>query len=294
MALFTSIGWIFSARTMDRLGKGLRTGARDAMLSAEATKDTKAEVFGFHRSMDTMGAVVGPALALIWLYFNPGQYKLLFLFAFLPGLVAIAFTLLLKERKMPSMGNKTVSLLEGFRYWKHTSPEYRKVAGGLLLFALVNSSDVLLFLKMKDVGHNDTTIIGVYIFYNLVYAMLAYPMGKLADKIGITKIFLRGLLFFAMTYAGFAFSESTIAFLLLFICYGMYAACTESVSKAWLTNIGAEGEAATAIGTYSGFQSIAALIASSLAGLIWYYFGPAATFLTSAVVSLLVIAWFRV
>jgi MFS family permease len=293
MALFTSIGWIFSARTIDRLGKGLRTGARDAMLSAEATRETKAEVFGFHRSMDTLGAVMGPALALIWLYYNPGEYKLLFLFAFLPGLVAIAFTLLLKEKRIPATGKKTVSLLEGFRYWRHTSPEYRKVAGGLLLFALFNSSDVLLFLKMKDSGHDDATIIGVYIFYNLVYALLAFPMGKLADKIGIRKIFLTGLLFFAVTYTGFAFSGSTTAFLLLFVCYGMYAACTEGVSKAWLTNMVSEKEAATAIGTYTGFQSIAALIASSLAGLIWYHFGPAAAFLSSAVVSLLVIAWFR-
>jgi hypothetical protein len=94
MALFSSIGWIFTARTIDRLGKGLRTGARDAMLSAEATIETKAEVFGFHRSMDTLGAVAGPALALTWLYFNPGEYKVLFLFAFLPGLVAIAFNVI--------------------------------------------------------------------------------------------------------------------------------------------------------------------------------------------------------
>jgi MFS family permease len=293
MALFTSIGWIFSARTIDRLGKGLRTGARDAMLSAEATKETKAEVFGFHRSMDTLGAVIGPALALTWLYYNPGEYKLLFLIAFLPGLVAIVFTLLLKEKKMQPKGGKTVSLLEGFRYWKQTSPEYRKVAAGLLLFALFNSSDVLLFLKMKDSGHDDSTIIGVYIFYNLVYALLAYPMGKLADKMGIRNIFLTGLLFFAVTYTGFAFSGSTFAFVLLFVCYGIYAACTEGVSKAWLTNIVSGTEAATAIGTYTGFQSIAALVASSLAGLIWYYFGPSAAFLTSALVSLIVFAWFR-
>lgn len=293
MALFTSIGWIFSARTIDRLGKGLRTGARDAMLSAEATKETKAEVFGFHRSMDTLGAVIGPALALIWLYFNPGEYKVLFLIAFFPGLAAIIFTLFLKEKKIPSVDRKTVSLLEGFRYWKRTTPEYRRVAGGLLLFALFNSSDVLLFLKMKESGHEDSTIIGVYIFYNLVYALLAYPMGRLADKMGVRNIFLIGLLFFAVTYTGFAFSGSTVAFILLFICYGMYAACTEGVSKAWLTNIVPGSEAATAIGTYTGFQSIAALIASSLAGLTWYYFGPAAAFLASALASLLVIAWLR-
>jgi MFS family permease len=294
MAIFTGIGWIFSARTIDRLGKGLRTGARDAILSAEATKETKAEVFGFHRSMDTLGAVIGPALALTWLYFKPGEYKVLFLFAFLPGLVAISITFLLKEKRVPVSGKKTISLLEGFRYWKETNPEYRKVAGGLLLFALFNSSDVLLFLKMKESGHSDTIIISVYIFYNLVYALLAYPMGRLADKMGVRNIFLLGLLFFTVTYIGFAFSESVLGFLVLFVCYGIYAACTEGVSKAWLTNIVSDSEVATAIGTYTGFQSIAALIASSLAGLIWFYFGPAATFLVSAMTTLLVITWFRV
>ncbi len=292
MALFTSIGWIFTARTIDRLGKGLRTGARDAMLSAEATKETKGEVFGFHRSMDTMGAVIGPAMALTWLYFRPGEYKLLFLLAFLPGMVAVIFTSLVKEKKIPPQGSKNVSLLEGFRYWKRTSSEYRKLAGGLLLFALFNSSDVLLFLKMKESGHADSTIISVYIFYNLVYALFAYPMGRLADKLGVRNIFICGLVFFAITYTGFAFSGSIWAFLALFISYGMYAACTEGVSKAWITNIIPHGEAATAIGTYTGFQSIAALIASSLAGLAWYYFGPAVAFMSSAIVSILVIAWF--
>jgi MFS family permease len=291
MALFTSIGWIFTARTLDRLGKGLRTGARDAMLSAEATRDTKGEVFGFHRSMDTLGAVIGPSLALAWLYFHPGDYKLLFLVAFLPGIVAVMFTFLVKEKKSAPQHRKNISLLEGFRYWKRTSGEYRKVAGGLLMFALFNSSDVLLFLKMKESGHADSTIISVYIFYNLVYAILAYPMGRLADKLGVRNVFITGLVFFAITYAGFAFSGNTWVFLALFICYGMYAACTEGISKAWITNIIPHEEAATAIGTYTGFQSIAALIASSLAGLIWYNFGPGAAFLSSSLVSILVILW---
>lgn len=292
MALLTSIGGVFTARTIDRLGKGLRTGARDAMLSAEAGPENKAGVFGFHRSMDTLGAVAGPALALAWLYYNPAEYRQLFLLAFFPGLVAVVLTLLIRGKKGVPSGRKTVSLLEGFRYWRTGGSQYRKLAGGLLLFALFNSSDLLLFLKMREAGHDDTTVIGAYIFYNLIYAVLAFPLGRLADQIGLRKIFITGLVFFAITYAGFAFANSVVSFFFLFICYGIYAACTEGVSKAWITNLVPSTEAATAIGTYTGFQSIAALFASSFAGLTWYYFGPAAAFIVSAVASLLVITWF--
>jgi MFS family permease len=315
MAVFTSMVWIFTARTIDRLGKGLRTGARDAILSAEASRETKATVFGFHRAMDTLGAVIGPSLALLWLYFNPGEYKLLFIVAFLPGLVAILLTMLIREKdkaggstetaggqgsegtgtgdQTTPKARKNVTLLEGFRYWKEAGPEYRKVAGAMLLFALFNSSDVLLFLKMKESGHADAAIIGVYIFYNLVYALLAYPVGRLADRLGLRKVFLAGLLFFSLTYAGFAIFNSLISFLLLFICYGLYAACTEGISKAWLTNIAEPQKTATAIGTYTGFQSIAALLASSFAGLIWYYAGAAAAFSLSAIAGLTVFMLLR-
>ena len=107
MAAFVYPLWIFLARTTDRLGKGIRTAARDAMLSDECTHENKGKVFGFHRSMDTLGAVIGPAIALLFLYFYPGQYKLLFLLAFLPGMVAVFATLFIKEKK-----NKAVSKTE--------------------------------------------------------------------------------------------------------------------------------------------------------------------------------------
>jgi MFS family permease len=200
-------------------------------------------------------------------------------------------TLFLNEKKVPPSGQKTVSLFEGFRYWKHTNPEYRKVAGGLLLFALFNSSDVLLFLKMKESGHADSTIIGVYIFYNLVYALLAYPMGRLADKMGIRNIFLLGLGFLLSLILALHFWSQSLASVVIHLLWNvccMYRGRFQGLA----TNIVSDREAATAIGTYTG-QSIAALIASSLAGLIWFYVGPAAAFLLSALVSLLVITWLR-
>ena len=159
----------------------------------------------------------------------------------------------------------------------------------MLLFALFNSSDIFLLLKMKENGLNDTEVLGIYIFYNLVYAIIAYPVGMLADKLGLKKIFLIGLAAFAAVYIGFAFNNNLVVFFLLFILYGFYAAATDGISKAWISNIVDKSETATAIGTYTGFQSICALIASSVCGLLWYNFGATVTFLITAVVTAIVI-----
>lgn len=242
LALFIYPWWIFLSRTIDRLGKGIRTGARDALLSDECTKENKARVFGFHRSLDTLGAVFGPAIALIFLYFYPDDYNTLFLIAFLPGLLAIVATFLIREKKKlvvaPINPKQTkVSFFAFASYWKKSSPQYKKLVTGLLIFALFNSSDVFLLLKMKESGLSDTDVIGVYIFYNLVFALLAYPIGILADRIGLKKIFITGLFVFAAVYIGFAFNNTMPVFFFLFFMYGLYAAATEGISKAWISNI---------------------------------------------------------
>lgn len=301
LAFFVYPWWIFLSRTIDRLGKGIRTGARDAMLSDESTKENKGRVFGFHRSMDTLGAVFGPVIALVYLYFNPDDYRTLFLIAFAPGLLAIIATVLIKEKKRPSTTKlkpdpeqrrrEATNFFSFIVYWKKSPPAYKKLLTGLLLFALFNSSDVFLLLKMKESGLQDSAVISTYIFYNLVYALLAYPLGILADKIGLKRTFIGGLVVFMAVYTGFALSTNIIAFVLLFLLYGLYAAATEGISKAWISNISDKTETATAIGTYSGFQSIAALIASSLCGLLWYNFGAMFTFLTTASVTLLAIIY---
>ncbi len=294
MAIFIYPLWIFFARTIDRIGKGLRTGARDAMLSDESTKENKAKVFGFHRGMDTLGAVVGPAIALVYLYFYPQNYKTLFFLAFIPGIIAILLTLFIKEKKMAvpvSPGKNGKKLFAFIHYWKSSPQEYRRLVSGLLLFAMFNSSDVFLLLKMKESGLTDIAVIGVYIFYNLMYAMMAYPVGILADKLGLKKIFIAGLFLFTIVYFGFAFNKSVFIFFMLFFLYGLYAAATEGISKAWIANIVAKNETATAIGTYTGFQSICALFASSLTGLLWLTFGGVVTFATSAFVTLVVILY---
>ncbi len=305
MAAFIFPLWIFLSRTIDRMGKGIRTGARDAMLSDESTEATKGRVFGFHRSMDTMGAVIGPAIALLYLYYNPADYTTLFLIAFIPGLLAVLSTFLIKEKNNGDLSKTESSqqsetrisprsinpLLTFARYWKTSPSTYKKLVTGLLVFALFNSSDIFLLLKAKQSGLSDTAVIGVYIFYNLVYALVAFPIGIIADKIGLKKILLSGLVVFAIVYTGFAINQSYFFYYFFFALYAVYAAATESISKAWITNLVDERETATAIGTYSGLQSIAALIASSLAGLLWYNFGAMVTFLITAGVAVGVVVY---
>jgi MFS family permease len=293
MAVFIFPIWIFFSRTIDRFGKGLRTGARDAMLSDEATPQTKGRVFGLHRAMDTLGAVIGPSVALIYLYVYPGNYKPLFYIAFIPGLLAIGFTFLIRDRtrSQEKINLKSISIFSFAQYWKESPPSYKKLVIGLLTFTCINSSDVFLLLKVKDAGLDDSSVIGVYIFYNMIYALAAYPIGRLSDKIGFKKTFIIGLFLFAIVYTGMAMANQLSLFFILFFLYGLYAAATESIAKAWISNISDKKDTATAIGTYTGFQSVCTMLASALAGWIWFSFGAEAAFLFSGITTLLIIVY---
>ncbi len=293
IALFITPVWVFFVRTIDRLGKGLRTGARDAILSDEATPQTKGRVFGFHRSMDTFGAVLGPLLTLLYLQWHPQDYKTLFFIAFAPGILAVLCSFLLKDKNVSQKPlEPKVSFFSFLGYWRKSPSLYRKLVTGLLIFTLFNSSDVFLLLKIKQAGLNDNNVVTVYIFYNLVYAIFSFPIGIAADKIGLKKIFITGLILFSLVYGGMAFANQSSHFYILFFLYGLYAAATESISKAWITNISSKDATATAIGTYSAFQSICTMLASSLAGFIWYQFGAGATFILSAIITMAVAAYF--
>jgi MFS family permease len=289
LAIFTYPVWVFFARTLDRLGKGIRTSARDAILSDETTKEHKGKVFGFHRSMDTVGAAIGPVFALIFLWFYPGQYKWMFIIAFFPGLIAISLTFFLKDKKNSPLHHVTTSPLNTpgffsyFRYWKKASPAFRKLTIGLLGFALFNSSDAFLLLALKNQGMSDTRMIGFYIFYNLVYAIFSYPVGAIADKIGLKTMLIVGLVVFSGVYFFFGFAASLVAFGILFFLYAIYAACTEGISKALISNLADKSDIATAIGFYTSFASIFTLLSSSLSGLLWFAIGPKAMFMISGI-----------
>ena len=179
-------------------------------------------------------------------------------------------------------------------YWKESPAAYRKLVGGLLVFTLFNSSDVFLLLKVKGSGLDDTSVIGVYIFYNLIYALFSFPIGIIADKIGLKATFVAGLLIFSFVYFGMTFNNDFYSFLILFFLYGIYAAATEGISKAWISNISKQEDTATAIGTFAGLQSICTMLASSLTGFIWFQFGASVAFMTTAAVTFLVAIYFLI
>ena len=292
MAIFIYPLWVFFARTIDRFGKGIRIGARDAILSDEATKETKGKVFGFHRSMDTVGAVIGPSFALLYLYYFPHQYRTLFFIAFIPGLFAVLTSLLLKDKRTNNIKPKVSTHFFSFlNYWKESPTGYKKLVIGLLAFTLFNSSDIFLLLKAKQSGLDDTMVIGVYIFYNLIYALFTFPIGIIADKVGLKTVFVTGLLLFSVVYFGMSANTNMYLFFGLFFLYGIYAAATEGISTAWISNITHKKDTATAIGTFSGLQSICTMIASSLAGVIWFKFGAATTFLISAIATIFIVLY---
>ena len=294
MAIFTFPLWIFAARTIDRLGKGLRTAARDAMLSQNATLQTKARVFAFHRGMDTLGAVTGPLIALLFLQYFPGQYGFLFYLALIPGLIAVSFIFLLKEKKNPVSTLTKGNFFSFFKYWKISSPQYKKLIIGLLLFALFNSSDIFLLLKTKEITGSDSLTILVYVFYNLVYAVASYPLGALADKIGLKTVFCFGLILFALVYLLFAFSNSTLLVFTGFFIYGIYAASTEGIAKAWITNLSPQNNTGTALGFYTSCQSICSLLASAFAGFLWMMFNSTATFTITAIAAISVFFYMQI
>jgi len=288
LAFFTSVPAVFSARLLDRIGKGARSAPRDAILSAEAPPEKKATVFGFHRSFDTVGATLGPLAALLYLYLRPGDYKGVILLAAIPGLIAVLFTFLTKEKTIQQPLKKNAGFFSYLNYWKTASASYKKTVVHLFLFAIINSSDVFLLLLLKEKNYSDVQMISFYIFYNLIYAMAAFPVGKLADKTGMKRILISGMLLFAFVYIAINYTNNFYAIGFIFLLYGIYAACFESTSKAIIASQCEENQTATAIGFYSGFASIGALIASLWTGMVWYNFSPASALTLSGIAAVLV------
>lgn len=293
MGLFANLPVVFFARVSERFGKGIRTGARDALLADESQDLHRGKVFGFHRSMDTLGAAIGPVIALVYLAYHPGDYKTLFLLAFLPGIVAVLFTCIIREVKIQRTEARIrPGFFDFIRYWKIASPEYKKISLGFFLFALFNSSDAFLFLIAKEQGISDQNLILAYVLYNFIYAVLAVPAGSLADRFGMKPLIVFGLILFVLCYAGFAVLSSAPFLYLLFVAYGIYGACHEGISKAWLAKNCAETDRGTAMGFYRSFVHLFLLPASLLTGWIWVNWGSAQAMLFSALGGLLAITYF--
>lgn len=282
--IFQSVPIVLTSRVSDRVGKGIRTAPRDALL-ASYSNGISGAVFGFHRAMDTLGAAIGPVLALMLLHFFPDNFQLIFLIAFVPSVVAVLLTLLVKDKQNAVKVKSKKNYLE---FWKSAPKEYKKILMLVTIFSFVNSSDVFLILKSKDISNSSTLAILGYVFYNLIYAASSYPLGGLSDKLGKQKVFSFGLIIFSAVYFGFAFLDNINLVWILFAFYGIYAASTEGVSKAWVSDLITNEQRGSAIGLLTMLSSFAIMMGSFTTGVLWDQFGSSVPFLISAIISLVI------
>lgn len=289
IGLFHHGAIILTGRSLDRIGKGIRGGARDALLAEATTPENRAEVFGFHRSMDTAGAVLGPLLALVWLHFHPQQYRTLFLITLIPGILTIGSTFLLKEKnKTPAdQSAKPFSLRTHFSYWKESPRAYKHLLIPLLIFGLAGSSDMFLLLRAKEAGCSEHQVLMLYLLFNLSFTLLAFPLGKVADRIGRLPVLLTGIGVYTLTYFIFAIGHTLPLMLAGFVLYGLYYAAAQGVAKVLLIERAHTDRKSSAVGLYDGLNSFTLLVANALAGWVWHVFGAQVMLLGTGGLSLL-------
>jgi MFS family permease len=273
----TSAAWqqIFLSRFTDRLGKGIRTAPRDAII-AESAQDTHlGRAFGLHRSMDTMGAVVGPGLAFLLLGLFNNDYRKVFWVSMIPaGLAVLVIFIFIKEKRRRVVSHSArPKLAIGHFDWK-----VKFFIAIATLFALGNSSDVFLILRAQQNGIPTVMIPIVYLVFNIVYSLSAIPAGIVADRFGRKRAILVGFVLFACLYYGFAVYHSAGAIWVLFALYGLFMGLTEGIQKAFLATIIPPDFKATAFGVYSGAVGCAMLPANLIAGWLWDHASPEATF----------------
>lgn len=299
IGLIPQSAFIFGARVIDRAGKGIRTSPRDALITSETLPEDRSKAFGFHRSIDTFGAVLGPIIAFFILLKYPGQYALVCILALIPGIIAFAFTFLIKEKNLPeettAIEPKRHTIGNFKAFFLGSSSSYRRLLFGFFFLAILNSSNMFLVLRAKELGISDTYILFGYVAYNIIFALLSYPIGVLMDKHGHRGFYIGAILVFSLTYAFFGqVFESAIACLLLFAMYGLFSAVEETASKSWLSLHMPENSRATGFGLHLAFNTFGFLIGSALTGLLWKYYGAHAVFSGISILAIIVLIYFAV
>lgn len=264
IGLASGWGLVLAARFTDRVGKGLRTSPRDALIAQDTPRELRGRAFGLHRASDSAGAVVGPLLGLALYELLGHDLRLLFFLAFVPAALSVACIAFVRETPRPPVSEREplIPIRElPRRYWR--------VVGVLMLFGLVNFTDALLILRAQELGLGFVAIILVYALYNLTYASLSYPAGALSDRIPRHRIYATGLVIFAVAYIGLGLADARWWVWLLLPLYGAYTALTDGVGKAWVADLLPERALGTGLGLYQALTGACALIAGVWAGLFW-------------------------
>ena len=276
IALATAPLGVLLVRMSDRVGKGLRTSPRDALIADSTPASGRGKAYGFHRSMDHAGAVIGPLLASAALFLLANDLRTVFWLAAIPGLLAVIL-IILKVREAP-------------REAAVRSPAKRMLPGALphgpirgylailLLFTLGNSSDAFLLLKASRSGMSASGVALLWTAFHLVKMLATMPFGALSDRIGRKKVIICGWAVYALSYCGFALAESRWQVCGVFLFYGIFYGLTEGVEKAFVADMAPAAQNGTAFGWYNLAIGVGALPASLIFGAIWSWAGPAAAF----------------
>jgi MFS family permease len=274
IALATSPLAVLFIRFADRVGKGIRTSPRDALIADSIDPSVRGKAYGFHRSMDNAGALIGPLVATLLLTWFVTDIRTVFLLSAIPGALAVLLIVLKVRESAPSGKSKGNA---GFLRIIPSGP-LRTYLLILIIFTLGNSSDAFLLLRAGQLGVTPARIPLLWTFFNLVKMVSTMPFGALSDRIGRRRVIVSGWGVYALAYVGFAFAASEMHIWLLFAFYGLFYGLTEGAEKAMLADIADPSERGSAFGWYNFATGIGALPASMIFGFIWQRFSPLTAF----------------
>jgi MFS family permease len=258
---------VMVGRVVDRIGKGIRGVPRDALIAEEASAEHRGRSFGFHRAMDTLGAVIGPLVALGLLHVFRGKLRPALLIAVLPAAISVLLVRLVHEQpaispsatKADNWSRQRAALPRAF--WSTLAP--------LVVFALANSSNALLLQRAHDLGLSTSAVVTVYVLYNVVAAALSYPAGLISDRFSPRLAMITGMLVFSLVYLGLGRATDAKLVWVLLPANGIFTACTDGVSRTWIANLVDDRSRTWALGVHGGLTSAATLLAGLWSGLAW-------------------------
>jgi len=281
---------VLGLRFFDRVGKGVRTAPRDAIIADSVPITERGKAFGFHRTLDTLGAIIGPLVASSLLLFVVGQsnYRAIFFAAGLPALLSVLLLGFFAQEKVAAKKEAKPPKLQ----LRAFPPQFKLFLVVVVIFGLGNSSNVFLLLRAKQLGISAALIPIFYVLFNLTYAGFSLPAGILSDKIGRRLVLIIGYLAFAFVYLGFAFTKTAVFLWPLIILYGTFPAFTEGVQRAFAADLSPPALRASGLGIYHFLNGLAIFPASFIGGWLWDIIGPEATFLYGAVLAFSAVLFF--